>query len=100
MRPVRILLAFVLAASLALAGCSRSHDGRDATAPASPTIDSDVQARADAFVARVNKAILDQYAEAQSAQWLSATDINTDSQLLAAKANERWLGQQIGRAHV
>jgi peptidyl-dipeptidase A len=29
----------------------------------------------------------------QSAQWLSATDINNDSQLLAAKASERWLRQ-------
>ena len=93
MHPVRILLAFAITSSLALAGCSRSHDGQNASAPVQSAVDSDVQVEADAFVARVNQAIRDQYAEAQSAQWLSATDINSDSQLLAAKANERWLGQ-------
>ena len=93
MLPVRVLLAFAITASLALTGCSRSHDGQNASAPAKSGVDSDVQVKADTFVARVNQAIRDQYAEAQSAQWLSATDINSDSQLLAAKANERWLGQ-------
>lgn len=93
MSPARALLAFAITASLALAGCSRSDDNPNASGPAKPRIDSAVQAKAGAFVAKVNRAILGQYAESQSAQWLSATDINSDSQLLAAKANERWLGQ-------
>ncbi len=93
MTPVRVLLAFAITASLALSGCSGSHDAQSTSAPARSAADSAVQARADAFVARVNRAMLEQYAESQSAQWLSVTDINSDSQLLAARANERWLGQ-------
>jgi peptidyl-dipeptidase A len=96
MRPVRILLALAITASLALVGCSRSSDSHGASATANTAIDHTEQARADAFVARVDRAIRDQHAEAQAAQWLAATDINSDSQLLAAKANERRLGQLNG----
>ena len=93
MLPVRVMLAFAISASIALSGCSRPHSANGTTSSASRPVDNDVQAKADAFVAKVNQAILDQYAEAQSAQWLAATDINSDSQLLAAKAKQRWLGQ-------
>jgi peptidyl-dipeptidase A len=85
---------FALAACVALAlsiGCSKKHDSAANTAA-----DNAASARsedADAFIARVNRTFLAEHAELQSAQWLAATDINDDSQRLAAKANERHLGQ-------
>ena len=36
------------------------------------------------------------YPELTAAQWLSSTYINDDSQLLSAKANERYLAQLNG----
>ena len=36
------------------------------------------------------------YAELSAAQWLSSTYINDDSEMLSAKANERWLTQLNG----
>jgi len=51
---------------------------------------------ADAFIARVNDELRKSYAEGTSAQWLSATYINDDTALLAAKANERYLTQLNG----
>lgn len=44
-------------------------------------------------MARVNAEYRKIAAELNSAQWLSSTYINSDSELLAAKANERWLTQ-------
>lgn len=48
---------------------------------------------ADAFVARVNAEYKALYPELSSAQWLSSTYINDDSERLAAKAQERWLAR-------
>lgn len=48
---------------------------------------------AEAFVKRVNLEYRAQYPENTSAQWLSSTDINQDSQRVAAAANERALSQ-------
>ena len=55
------------------------------TAPAGET--------ADQFIARVNAEYLAMYPELTAAQWLSSTYISDDSQLLSAKANERYLTQ-------
>ncbi len=98
-RPFRIrlvthrhaLLALAVAASLlSLSACKR-----DAT-PATTTPGASVAPAgetADQFVARVNDEFRKLSAELNSAQWLSNTYINSDSQMLAAKANERWLTQ-------
>ncbi|MCF7221117.1 M2 family metallopeptidase [Marilutibacter chinensis] len=89
MKPVRALLALsVTAAVLGLSACSRDG-GEDAagtaTAPEGET--------ADQFIARVNDEMRAMYPEITSAQWLASTYINSDSQLIASKANERMLAQ-------
>ena len=85
------LLAIAIVGALGLAGCNRDAapapaDGAGfAAAPAGET--------ADQFVARVNEEYRKIATELNSAQWLSNTYINSDSEMLAAKANERWLTQ-------
>ena len=88
----RALLALsITAAVLGLSACNKSPsptgDGVTpaTTAPADET--------ADQFVARVNDEFRKMYPELTAAQWLSSTYINDDSQLLSAKANERYLAQ-------
>src|SRR5688572_6038285 len=93
MKPVRALLALgITAAVIGLAGCKKeptptpaTTGGTAATAPAGET--------ADQFIARVNDEYRKMYPEMTAAQWLSSTFINDDSQLLSAKANERYLAQ-------
>ncbi len=91
MKPRIALLALAVAGSLAITGCKReptppsAAPGAPAAAPAGET--------ADEFVARVNIEFRAISAELNSAQWLSNTYINGDSEMLAAKANERWLTQ-------
>ena len=83
------LLALAVAAGLTLAACSRQPaPAAGATAGAPPAGET-----ADQFVARVNDEFRALYAELNSAQWLSSTYINSDSELIAAKANERWLAR-------
>ena len=87
----RLLPALLIAAlALAPSACRREAPvaGGAATAPA----DED----ADAFVARVNRGMQAGHAELSAAQWVSSTYITADSELLAAKANERWLAQLDG----
>ena len=90
-KPRIALLALAIAGSLGITACKReptpaiSSPGTPAAAPAGET--------ADQFVARVNAEYRKIAAELNSAQWLSSTYINSDSELLAAKANERWLTQ-------
>lgn len=80
----RTLLAGAVA--LGLAACQNQ--------PAQPTADTAKPdaASADRFVADVNAQIKADYPALTAAQWLSVTYINNDSQLLAAKANEKFLG--------
>ncbi len=93
MKPVRALLALgITAAVIGLAGCKKeptptttTTGGTAVTAPAGET--------ADQFIARVNDEYRKMFPEMTAAQWLSSTYINDDSQLLAAKANERYLAQ-------
>ncbi|MFK3649886.1 M2 family metallopeptidase [Lysobacter enzymogenes] len=91
MKPVRALLALgVAAAVIGLAGCKKEPaSAPSATAPAAAPAGE----TADQFIARVNDEYKKMYPEMTAAQWLSSTYINDDSQLLSAKANERYLTQ-------
>lgn len=86
------LLALAIGASLALSACQRepSPSGGTGDAPASSqAVPQDETA--DQFIARVNAELKAMYPELTAAQWLSSTYITDDSQLLAAKANEKFL---------
>ncbi len=90
MKPVRALLALgITAAVIGLAGCNKEAGDdagtRTSTAPKGET--------ADQFVARVNDEMRAMYPEMTSAQWIASTYINSDSQLISSKANERMLTQ-------
>lgn len=88
----RSLLALAIASLAIATACSprpsqggAAAGGADAAIPANET--------ADQFVARVNAELMAMYPELTSSQWLSSTYINDDSQLVAAKANERYLAK-------
>ncbi|MHC9086519.1 M2 family metallopeptidase [Luteimonas sp. RIT-PG2_3] len=82
------LLALAVAASLALSACKREPTA-DTTATPPPATQPGESA--DQFIARVNAEYKAMYPELTAAQWLSNTYINDDSQLLAAKSNEKYL---------
>ncbi|WP_115047818.1 M2 family metallopeptidase [Xanthomonas arboricola] len=83
------LVLAVAAGTLSLSACRR-----DAAAPARPAAAKTApEESADQFVARIGAEYKAAYPEVTAAQWLSSTYINGDSQLLAAKANERSLAQ-------
>ncbi|MFT3755949.1 MAG: M2 family metallopeptidase [Pseudoxanthomonas sp.] len=81
-------LLSVLIASACLAGLSSCKKEEKANAPATPKGET-----ADEFVTRVNDEYRKLYPEVSASQWLAATYINDDSQLLEAKYNERYLAQ-------
>ena len=85
MNLTRTLLAGAVA--LGLAACQNQ--------PAQPAADSAKPdaAAADKFIADINAKIKKDYPEITAAQWLSVTYINGDTQLLAAKSNEKFLGE-------
>ena len=83
------LLTLAVAASLLpLSACRKEPAPASTTATATRAPEGET---ADAFVARVNAEFKKFYPEMTAAQWLSSTSINDDSQLLAAKENERFL---------
>ena len=88
-RPALLALA-ATACLLAVPGCKRpaAPAGESATTPAAKAPEGET---ADQFVARVNAEYRQIYAELSAAQWVSSTYINDDSEMLSAKANERWL---------
>ncbi len=91
MKQRHLLLALAIGASvLSLSACKKEPTEPAATAapPAAPKGET-----ADQFIARVNDELRKGYPEISSAQWLSSTYINDDTQMLAAKANERYLTQ-------
>jgi len=91
-KPRIALLAVAIAGALAfVAGCRREA-APDAAAPGAASR-APAGETADEFVARVNKEVRELSAELNSAQWLSSTYINSDSERVASKANERWLAQ-------
>ncbi|HTL15446.1 MAG TPA: M2 family metallopeptidase, partial [Thermomonas sp.] len=95
MKPRIALLALAVAGSLGLSACSREASPPPAAGPAGQAA-APAGETADQFVARVNRELRAISAELNSAQWLSNTYINSDSELLAAKANERWLSTLNG----
>ena len=95
MKPVRALLVLGIAAALALPGC-KAPPGTPGAAGTSPAANAPANETADQFVARVNEEYRKSYPELTAAQWLSSTYINDDSELVSAKANERYLAQLNG----
>ncbi|HRF83079.1 MAG: M2 family metallopeptidase [Xanthomonadales bacterium] len=75
---------------LSLSACRKEPTPEPAPAAAQPGPAAET---ADEFVARVNAELKAAYPEQTSAQWLSSTFINDDSQRIAAKTNERSLAQ-------
>lgn len=85
-----LLLSLAVAASLlSLSACKKEPT------PASGTTETAAPEgeTADQFIARVNDEYRKMFPEMTAAQWLSSTYINDDSQLIAAKSNERYLAQ-------
>ncbi|HEY4582892.1 MAG TPA: M2 family metallopeptidase, partial [Lysobacter sp.] len=94
MKPVRALLVLGIAAALGLSACDRQPSPDAATGTtAAPDRGNE---NADQFIARVNAELKAMYPELTAAQWLSSTYIGDDSQILAAKANERFLTRLNG----
>jgi peptidyl-dipeptidase A len=81
------LLALTVAASLlTLSACKKEQAPAEAVkAPEGET--------ADQFVTRVNDEFRKIYPELNASQWVSSTYINDDTEMLTAKANERFLAQ-------
>lgn len=95
MTPRTTLLTLAIGASLlALSACDRSAPKSDGTAGTTAPAEADQDA--DALIARVNREYKAGYPEITAAQWVSSTYINDDTQLVAAKANERFLAQLNG----
>ena len=91
MKHRHLLLPLAIAAGvLSLSACKKEATPGDAAAPAATAPSGET---ADEFVARVNAEYKAAFPEMTSAQWLSSTYINDDSQRVAAKANERALAQ-------
>lgn len=93
MKQLHLLLALAIGASvISLSACKQRP--AEPAAPAAPAAAKGETG--DEFIARVNDEYRKSYPETSSAQWLSSTYINDDTQMLAAKANERYLTQLNG----
>lgn len=73
----------VVAGVVALAGCTQHSAGPDAEAAR--------KLNADQFIAQVNEDLKPVLREVAAADWTQATDITLDTQLLSARANDRYL---------
>jgi peptidyl-dipeptidase A len=94
-------LSTLLAAGIAVALSGCQADANQAAPAAAPVAAQPTPADADAFVAEFNAQARAMAPEMSAAQWISSTYINPDSQLVAAKANERyltWLKDKIEQA--
>ena len=91
MKPRIALLALAIAGTAGLVACKRDAAPAATATPAAAS--APANETADEFIARVNEEVRKLSTELSSAQWLSNTYINSDSEMIAAKANERWLGQ-------
>jgi peptidyl-dipeptidase A len=88
------LLALAVATGLlSVPACTRTPSPAAQATTAAPAAKAPDNETADQFVARVNAEFRAMYPELTAAQWVSSTYINDDSQLLASKANERYLTQ-------
>ena len=90
MKPRTALLALAIAGTLGMSACKREPTPAAGAAPGAPAA-APAGETADQFVARINEEHRRMSTELASAQWLSSTYINSDSEMLAAKTNERWL---------
>ncbi len=85
----RAFLATAIVVALSACQTQPARSGVEAALEkAAPTA-----ADADQFIAAINAKAKAEYPEQTAAAWLSVTYINSDSQLVAAKANERALGE-------
>jgi peptidyl-dipeptidase A len=89
---VHAIVIMMLIGALVFSGCKRTPTSQATSTPKAVPADE----TADQFVARINSEFRDSYAELSAAQWISSTYITDDSEMLAAKANERWLTQLNG----
>lgn len=96
MKPRHLLLALAVTAGvLTFAACKKTPEPAQ-PGPGGIVTTPPEDETADQFVARVNDEIRRGYPELSSAQWLSSTYINADSERISAKANERNLTQLRG----
>ena len=79
-RKLAMLRAFTVALAVALTACSQR--------PAAPVQKAET---ADEFVERVNRQLTDLGIETNAAGWTQATYITPDTQVLSARANDRYL---------
>ncbi len=98
MKTSRTLVALAVSAALLSLTACKPADRTDATATRAADGSSVPPANetADQFIARVNAEMEAAYREQTAAQWLAATYINADSELVSSKANERALAM-LGR---
>ena len=89
----RLLSVIALGACLAALAACKKQEEQSATPSAASVPKGET---ADQFIARVNDEIRKMYPEVSASQWLAATYINDDTQLLEAKYNERYLSQLNG----
>ncbi len=75
-------IATIALTILGLTACQQEHAGTETNTKAET---------ADEFVARVNREMLEIGKELNAAQWVQQTYITDDTQMLSAKANERYL---------
>jgi peptidyl-dipeptidase A len=85
-KPQRLLLAFAISATLLGLSACKPNSTDSAGTEAAYANES-----ADEFIARVNRELTEAYPEITSSQWLASTYINSDSERVSAKANERYL---------
>ncbi|HET6396281.1 MAG TPA: M2 family metallopeptidase [Pseudoxanthomonas sp.] len=90
MKHRHLLLSLAVGAGLLSLSACKKEPAPEAT-PAAPAAAAQGGETADQFVARINAEYKAMFPELTSAQWLSSTYINDDSERVAAKANERWL---------
>ncbi|MCY7313476.1 MAG: M2 family metallopeptidase [Pseudoxanthomonas sp.] len=94
MKQRHLLLALAVGVSVvSLAACKKKQDAAETSIAAPAPAPAAKGETADQFIARVNEELRAMLPEITAAQWLSSTYINDDSQLLAAKGNERYLSQ-------
>ena len=89
-----VLLSLAIGAGLlTLSACNREASPDTASTAGTAAGAGNGDETADQFVARINAEYKAAMPEMTSAQWLSSTYINEDSERVAAKANERALAQ-------
>jgi peptidyl-dipeptidase A len=91
-----LFVVSALFAAACLSSCTRTPSPGTDQATSAPATVTRADETPDQFIARVNQEYRDSYAELSAAQWISSTYISDDSELVAARANARWLAQLNG----